>query len=90
MRDSSLKDYFYYALASTSHGLIAGTETGELFVLDVSNHEIKAKKQIAIEASQISTIFEDSKGRIWIATESGFGYLDQNEVFRKMEDAGFD
>ena len=90
MRDSSLKDYFYYALASTSHGLIAGTETGELFVLDVSNQEIKAKKQIAIEASQISTIFEDSKGRIWIATESGFGYLDQDEVFRKMEDAGFD
>ena len=48
------------------------------------------KTQIAIEASQISTIFEDSKGRIWIATESGFGYLDQDEVFRKMEDAGFD
>ncbi|MGN0403546.1 MAG: HD domain-containing phosphohydrolase [Acetatifactor sp.] len=88
--DSRLRELFYYCLAPTSYGLMVGTETGELLVVEVSDRGIAAKKQINIPASQISAIFEDRKGRVWVATESGFGYLSPDGSYEKMNYEGFD
>lgn len=84
------KEKFYYCLALTSKGLMAGTETGELLVLDISENGLFVKEQTEIPANQISAVFEDSKNRIWVATESDFGYLDSNDTYQKMHYDGFD
>ena len=84
------KEKFYYCMALTSRGLMAGTETGELLVLDVSKQGFGIKEQIDLPANQISAIFEDSKNRIWVATEADFGYLDSDGNYQKMHYDGFD
>lgn len=83
-------DYFGYSLALTSHGLMIGTESGELFSADIEGGKIVLKEQIDISANQISAIFEDSRNRIWVGTESGFGYIGQDGTYRKMSYEGFD
>lgn len=88
--DSRLSGLFYYCVALTTQGLMVGAETGELFVVEISDRGITAKKQINIQANQMSAIFEDKKGRIWTATESGFGYLLPDGTYEKMDSQGFD
>ena len=83
------EDYFFYCIALTSQGLIAGTETGELFVLECFEDGLKIKKRISILANVIDAVFEDSKNRIWVATGTGFGYLDTKLLFHKMSYNGF-
>ena len=84
------RDYFYYCMAVTSKGLLIGTESGELFVFDVSDRGLFVKERIDVDANEISAVFEDSRNRIWIATESGFGYMDQDNCYRQMHYEGFD
>ena len=88
--NSKTKDKFYYCLASTSKGLIAGTETGELFIADISEHTVSVKEQIDIPGNQISAVFEDSRKRLWVALNSDFGYIDSNGTYHKMHYDGFD
>lgn len=76
--------FFYYCMAKTQRGLMAGTDTGELFVLDISDKGLYVSDDIDIEASTISTLFEDSSQKIWIALESGFGYMESDGTFNKM------
>lgn len=83
-------DLFYYCLASTSDGLMLGTETGELFIADIVSDSIVPQKHIDIDAKKISAVFEDSKGRVWIASGSGFGYIAQDGEFRRMSVEDFD
>lgn len=83
-------DYFYFCIAPTSRGLMIGTETGELFCADVSSKGIALKEKIDITADQISAIFEDSKGRIWIAQRSETGYIGDDGKYRKVSFNGFD
>ncbi len=90
IESSPAKEKFFYCLAQTSGGLMAGTETGELYVLDISQQQLLAKEQTDIQANQISAIFEDSKKRIWVATESDFGYFDTEGNYRKMHYESFD
>ena len=90
IRDAGANGLFYYCLAVTSYGLMAGTESGELFVFDVSDSGLRVKEQITISAKEVSAIFEDSKSRIWIATESDFGYLDENRAYQRMSYDNFD
>ncbi len=86
-RDDEL---FYYSLAATSKGLMVGTETGELFVAELSGNEFRIKEQKDISADKIAVILEDGKERIWIATGSGFGYVTSDGNFREMQFDGFD
>lgn len=88
--DQMENEYFYYCMAVTSKGLIAGTDTGELFVMDLSDDEISIRKKIDMDASEITAIFEDSRNRIWVATEAGFGYFDGTGGYHKMYYEGFD
>ena len=90
IKEPAAKDFFYYCLAVTSRGLMAGTETGELLRLEVSGNEVLVKKETDIFAEDISAIFEDSQNRIWIATDSGFGYLDTDNHYHRMNYEGFD
>ncbi len=76
--------YFYYCLADTSKGLMVGTETGELFVLDSSDEGLFVRENIELGASVVCTLFEDSRKRIWVALDSGFGYIETDGVFHKM------
>ncbi|MGN0318429.1 MAG: HD domain-containing phosphohydrolase [Lachnospira sp.] len=88
--NSVTQDSFFYCLGQTSKGLMAGTETGELFVIDILENAIYIKEQVDISANQISSVFEDSKKRIWVATESDFGYFDSGNTYHKMHYDGFD
>ena len=76
--------YFFYCMALTSKGLMAGTDTGELFVLDIFEEGIFIRESIDLGASRICTLFEDSSKRIWIALDTGFGFMDGDNVFNKM------
>ncbi len=88
--DGAMQGLFCYCLAATSEGLMVGTETGELFVFDVSDKGLEIQKQIHVSANEISAVFEDSDKRIWIATESGLGYFDPIGNYHKMYYNGFD
>ena len=83
------KNYFYYCMALTSDGLMVGTDSGELFLMDLSADEISVIEEYEIDAMQISAIFEDSKNRVWIATESDFGHFNNN-IYNKMHFDGFE
>lgn len=83
------KDLFFYSLCNTSKGLLVGTETGELFWADVTEREIILRSQVVLAANQISALYEDSAGRIWVATESEFGYLDDKNAYRTISSDNF-
>ncbi|MBQ7756664.1 MAG: hypothetical protein IJ401_05130 [Oscillospiraceae bacterium] len=76
------KNYFYYCMALTSDGLMVGTDSGELFLMDLSADEISVIEEYEIDAMQISAIFEDSKNRVWIATESDFGHFNNIYIIK--------
>ncbi len=76
--------YFYYCLADTSDGLMVGTETGELFVLDCSAEGFTVRNNIEIDTSCVCTLFEDSRNRIWVGLDLGFGYIETDGTFHKM------
>lgn len=82
--------YFYYCLASTSEGLLIGTETGELFSAEVSGGNISLREKTDISADKISALFEDSHNRIWLASGSGFGYIAKDGGYHKISTEGFD
>jgi len=84
--DAGVAGLFYYCLAATANGLMAGTETGEIFVFDVSERGLVVRDQIEMAASTVAAIYEDSKQRIWIATESGFGYIDSEGGYQNYYD----
>ncbi len=90
IKELTAKEFFYYCLAVTSRGLMAGTETGELLRLEASGNELQVKEETDISADEISAIFEDSQNRIWIATGEGFGYLDTDNHYHKMNYENFD
>lgn len=82
--DKKAEKLFYYCLAVTSQGLMAGTDTGELFIFDIAEEGLHVKEEINVSANEITAVFEDSKGLIWGATESGFGYMDSERQYHKM------
>ncbi len=77
-------NHFYYCLEASSKGLLAGTESGELLVFDITEKGLVIKEKIEIAATEISAIFEDSKKRIWVATEWGFGHFNEAGNYHKM------
>lgn len=81
--------YFFYSLASTSEGLLIGTESGELFSAEVSEGNIKLREKKAISADKISAMFEDSRSRIWLASGSEFGYIAPDGSYHKMSIEGY-
>ncbi len=87
--EDKAKAYFYYCLAMTSEGLVIGTESGELFVFERYGDVLRIKRQIPVTANEISAIHEDSEKRLWIATENGVGYLDEEDMFYEMEFENF-
>ncbi|MBR6697181.1 MAG: response regulator [Lachnospiraceae bacterium] len=87
---STDNDVFYYCIANTSKGIMAGAETGEVSVLEVSDGEIYEKEHIEVSGNEVSAIFEDSKKRIWIATDTGLGYIDADDNYHKIVVNGFD
>ena len=85
-----LNDLFYYCLTPTSRGLMVGTESGDLFIIDISDSGELTKKRIEVSANQISAIYEDSKERIWIAKENELGYLLPDGTYVGLNYEGFD
>ena len=88
--DAELKGEFFYCLADTAKGLMVGTDDGKLYVLEDGTNFMHLKRTIPFSAKEISAIFEDSKERIWVATESGFGYFSGNDVYHEIQNTGFD
>ena len=83
------KALFFYSLCNTTRGLLVGTETGELFWADITEDEIVLRDQVALKANQIAAIYEDCAGRIWVATECEFGYLDEKNAYRTISSDNF-
>ncbi len=82
--EAAAENYFYYCLGTSSKGLLAGTENGGLLVFDITEKGLVIKEKIEIAATEISAVFEDSKKRIWVATEWGFGHFDAEGNYHKM------
>lgn len=87
--DDKNDEVFYYCIADTSEGLMVGTESGELYVVQYDDGAFSIRKN-NINADRIAAIMEDSEGRIWIAMGSAFGYLDADGNFNEMRSTGFD
>lgn len=90
INDKNANNMFYYCLTVTSRGFIAGTSTGELLILDIEEDGLYIKDDISISATEITAIFEDSEKRLWVGTEAGFGYLDEKNIFHKVQNYGFE
>ncbi|MGN0695407.1 MAG: HD domain-containing phosphohydrolase [Oscillospiraceae bacterium] len=84
------ENYFYYCLGQTSDGLMVGAESGELFSAEIVSGSIVLEKQTDIGVNRISAIFEDSSGRLWIASASGLGYIGQDGNYRRISFDGLD
>lgn len=85
-----LNDLFYYCLTPTSRGLMIGTESGDLFIIDISDSGKLKKNRIEVPANLISAVFEDSRKRIWIAMENGLGILMPDGTYEEMNYDKFD
>lgn len=81
--------YFFYSLASTSEGMLIGTESGELFSAEVSDSKILLHEINNLSTDTITALFEDSRSRIWIAFSSEFGYITNDGSYHKMNIEGF-
>lgn len=77
-------ELYFNTIAITHLGLLAGTTTGELLVLDVSTDEFLVAQKILSELTYIETICETSDGRIWIGSEQGLGYFNKYMKYYKM------
>ncbi len=85
-----LNDLFYYCLTPTSRGLMIGTESGDLFIIDISDRGKLKKNRIDVPANLISAVFEDSRKRVWIAMENGLGILMPDGTFEELNYDKFD
>lgn len=71
--------------------LWVGTKKSGLFRLNLENGLVKQFMQLStqlqvVSANEISHLFSDSGGRLWISFLNGdFGYMDQRLVFTRME-----
>ncbi len=88
--DPAMEQYFYYCMTVTENGLLVGTETGELFIFEIDETGLVCKEKITLGVKQISAVFEDSKGRVWVATDEGFGYLTGKDRYHAMDVEGFE
>lgn len=90
LEDEAVEGLFYLCLSVTTQGITAGTESGELFILEIAGNHLQITDKLDISANQISAVFEDGKGRLWVATGSGFGYIDGTGNYHEMQYEGFD
>ncbi|MGN0691508.1 MAG: two-component regulator propeller domain-containing protein, partial [Oscillospiraceae bacterium] len=88
--DGDSEDEFFYCLGQTSDGLLIGTEKGDILSADILSGSIVLEIQTNIGANRVSAIFEDSRGRVWISSESGLGYIGQDGTYRALDLDGFD
>lgn len=88
--DSRLSGMFCYCLTETCEGFLAGSESGELYLITENNGALEIKKEYNIGADNISAVYEDSSRRIWVGTESGLGHIVDDGRFHKVNYSGFD
>jgi len=90
VEDKMAKELFYYCLAVTSRGFVAGTSTGELLVFDVTEDGMYMLDTIFVPGTEITAVYEDSKQRLWVGTDVGFGYLDEKNIYHKIQNEDFE
>lgn len=90
LEDEIAKQCFCQCIAVSSKGLLAGTDEGEVLMLDVSENGIKLNKVMNLTADSVASIFEDRNGRVWVAASPKSGYFDANGVFHIIKCDGFD
>lgn len=85
---------YYNTIARTRLGLLAGTTTGELFVLEVQEDDFRIKEKLESGLNDVETIYESKDGRIWLASDQGIGYFDTameyHELLFEGSDAAFE
>lgn len=79
-----------YGLYQAKDGAVyIGTETNYVMRLRLTGDGY-AKEDIAVELltmdsrETVNDICQDSEGKLWICTDSGLGYLDENDTFYKI------
>ena len=88
---ASSRGYVFSIVADGSENVWVATYDGGLFRLDAegSTRYLAEEKIFSLPSNQISSIFEDRSGKIWIGTGNGLAYVDSNKAFgniNPMED----
>ena len=83
-------DVEFNALCKDSTGrLIAGTNTGKIYILDQVKDSIKVSYSITekngIIGSEISWLLVDLKNRLWFATNSGLNMLNLAKLYKEKK-----
>jgi len=76
----------YCVEAVSDNRVIAGTRDGDVLILRFGEGKFTRSDAASTPLSNIDAIYEDSNGYVWIASETGVGVLDGNEVYRHVGD----
>ncbi len=81
---------YYTCISSTTDKILAGTSKDEMEEIRMTENGLEVVKRIHTEQlSGIRAIETDSLGRVWLAADTGCGYI-QNDTFKFLSVKGFD
>ena len=68
--------------------VIAGTQGGDILITRFNGEAFAPPSIRHTPLSNISAVYEDSRGYIWIASETGIGFLDESENYHNIGSLG--
>ena len=72
----------FRAVSSVSgNRIVAGTQDGSIYITEFANGAFAAPRIRQTPLLNVSSIYEDSRGYIWISSERGIGFLDTEENY---------
>lgn len=81
---------FFTCVQSTTHGITAGTDSGNVKIMELSGGELRESRNISISSGMITALYEDSSDRLWVGCENKFGFLSWTGRFYDKSSANFD
>ncbi|MCL2456930.1 MAG: hypothetical protein FWD19_05220, partial [Defluviitaleaceae bacterium] len=64
--------------------IVAATRSGSVFIFSLDANGISSSEKIDTPLINISKIFEDSNGYIWLPAENGIGFLDKQHRYQNI------
>jgi len=61
--------------------IVAGTQNGSILITEFDGNNFTAPRIKQTQMINISSVYEDSHGYIWITSQTGIGFLDRNENY---------
>ncbi len=84
------EDMYFTCVSKTTDKILAGTASSEIEEISIQDEQINIVNQVDVAPlSGIRAMEIDSDGRVWLAADSGCGYIEENKV-KKIAASGFD